>query len=167
MRRAVLTGVVGGVLFLLGCSSGASSGDASRPDAIIAGTETVELSVDHRTRWRELRIEGATDLPDEAVVTYFVTHALTNEAPLGEWPAQNLITDGTAVVNAGQYWAEINTTYWPPGSVQVQVQFPVAPQPPAIQSRYGEFGEHLTGSNVTAVAASKVVTIEHSFDWTR
>lgn len=167
MHRSLLAGVVGGVLFLLGCSSQSSSGDASTPDTMTGGTETVALSVDHRSRWRELRIEGATDLPDGAVVTYFVTHALTNEAPVGEWPAQNLITDGTAVVNAGQYWAEINTTYWPPGSVHVQVQFPVSPQPAPIQSRYGEFGEHLAGSNVTEVASSKVVTIEHSFDWTR
>lgn len=136
--------------------------DVRSPDG-----ETVVLAVDHRSRWRELRIQGTTDLPDGAVVSYHVTHALAEELPPSEWPARNLIADGTAVVLESQYWARLNTTYWPPGAVRVQVQFPVAPQPAAVRGRYGEFGEHLTGDNITILGAAKVVTAEHTLEWTR
>lgn len=151
-----------------GCAptpAGEGIGDA--PGAGGGGTETVVLAVGHETRWRQLRIEGETDLPDGSVVTWQVTHALANELPRGEWPAQNLLSDGTAVVQAGVYWTRLNTTYWPPGRVDVRVQFPVAPQPAPVQLRYGEFGEHLTGENVTSLGGSRVVTAEHAFDWTR
>ena len=131
------------------------------------GAEAVMLAVDHETRWRELRIEGATDLPDGAVVSYQITHGLANELPRGDWPAQNLITDGAAVVQGGVYWARLNTTYWPPGRVDVLVQFPVAPQPEPVRLRYGPFGEHLTGDNVSSLGGSRVVTAKHAFDWTR
>ena len=132
-----------------------------------SGAETVMLAVDHQTRWRDLRIEGRTDLPDGAVVTYQVTHGLANELPRGEWPAQNLISDGTAVVQDGVYWTRLNTTYWLPGRVEVLVRFPVAPQPDPVRLRYGQFGEHLTGDNVSDLGGSRVVTAEHAFDWTR
>ena len=152
----------------MGCApapAGEGAGDAAGGGD--PGTETVVLAVDHETRWRELRIEGATDLPDGAVVTYQVTHALANELPRGEWPAQNLITDGAAVVQDGVYWTRINTTYWQPGRVDVLVQFPVAPQPDPVRLRYGQFGEHLTGDNVNSLGGSRVVAAEHAFDWTR
>ena len=131
------------------------------------GAETVMLEVGHETRWRELRIEGATDLPDGAVVTWQTTHALANELPRSEWPARNLIADGAAVVQDGVYWTRLNTTYWPPGRVDVRVQFPVAPQPDAVRLRYGPFGERLTGDNVTPLGGARVVIAEHAFDWTR
>ena len=146
---------------------GPATGSNAGPGGGSSGEETVVLAVDHRSRWRELRIEGTTDLPDGAVVSYRVTHALAEELPPGEWPAQNLIADGTAVVLESQYWARLNTTYWPAGNVRVQVQFPVAPQPAAVRRRYGAFGEHLTGDNVTILGASRVVTAEHTLEWTR
>lgn len=144
---------------------GEDAGDAAGTGN--AGTETVALAVDHRTRWRQLWIEGETDLPDGAVVTWQVTHALGNELPRSEWPAQNLIADGTAVVRDGVYWTRLNTTYWAPGRVDVRVQFPVALQPEPVRLRYGEFGEQLTGGNVTSLGGSRVVIAEHAFDWTR
>lgn len=131
------------------------------------GTETVRLEVGHETRWRELRIEGATDLPDGAVVTYQVTHALANELPRSDWPAPNLVTDGTAVVQDGVYWARLNTTYWSPGRVDVLAQFPAAPQPEPVRQRYGPFGEHLAGDNVESFGDARVVTARHAFDWAR
>ena len=151
-----------------GCApapAGEGIGDAT--DAGGSGTETVVLAVGHETRWRQLRIEGETDLPDGAVVTWQVTHGLANELPRGEWPAQNLLSDGTAVVQDGVYWTRLNTTYWTPGRVEVRVQFPVAPQPDAVRLRYGDFGENLTGDNVSALGGSRIVTAEHAFDWTR
>ena len=158
------------VIVVLGlCAGGCSPAENSRSSStdLPTGNETVVLEVEHRTRWRELRLEGTTNLPDGAVVTYILTHALANELPPGEWPAQNLIANGTAAVETGKYWAQFNTTYWPPGKVDIQVQFPVAPQPDTVRERYGEFGEQLLGSNVISLGASNVVSTEHSFDWTR
>jgi hypothetical protein len=152
-------------LLMIGC--GSTTGENDDSDVARSAGETVVIAVDHRTQWRELRIEGVTDLPDGAVVSYRVTHALTAQLPPSEWPAKNLIADGTAAVETGHYWARFNTTYWPAGAVRVQVRFPVAPQPDAIRARYGEFGEQLVGSNVTTLGGSKVVTAEHALDWTR
>lgn len=153
------------VLSFGGCAP-ATDGDAG-PASVTPGRETVALEVDHRSRWRELRVEGTTDLPDGAIVSYQVTHAVAETLPPSEWPALNLFADGTAVVHESRYWTRLNTTDWPVGAVRVQVQFPVAPQPTAVRGRYGEFGEHLTGDNVTILGASKVVTAEHLLEWTR
>ncbi len=133
----------------------------------VAGTERAALDVGHQSKWRELRVSGTTDLPDGAVLSYRVTHALTDEIAPAEWPAKNLITDGTAIVQAGQYWADLNTTYWPAGTVRIRVEFPVVPQPGSVQSVYGEFGERLEGDNVSSLGSSKVLTAEHVFEWTR
>ncbi len=165
MRQAGVVMLTSWILSISGC--GPATGDDAAPPSGSSRGETVVLAVDHRSRWRELRIEGTTDLPDGAVVSYHVAHALADELPPSEWPAQNLIADGTAVVQERRYWARLNTTYWPAGDVRVQVQFPVAPQPAAVDGRYGEFGEHLTGDNVTTLGASKVVTAEHTLEWTR
>ena len=143
-----------------GCGGAQGGADASRG-------EPVTLSVDPQSRWRELRIEGATDLPDGAVVSYRVPHSVANELPPSEWPATNLIDDGTAVVQDGVYWAELNTTYWPSGQVDVRVQFPVAPQPDDVRARYGDFGERLTGENIQSLGSSNVVVTEQILEWTR
>ena len=158
-----MTAAAGILSFCLACTPTSTR----NADPKLSGTETIRLEVGHRARWRELRIEGTTDLPDGAVVTYQVTHAAASELAPSEWPAQNLIDDGTAVVHAGEYWARLNTTYWPEGTVDVIVQFPVAPQPEPIRLQYGDFGEQLTGTNVMTLGASKVVTVEHTFEWTR
>ena len=155
--------LMSGAVWVGGCAPAAGPDT----DVELGGGATVVLAVDHRSRWRELRIEGTTDLPDGAVVSYRVTHALAAELSPSEWPAKNLIADGTAVVQESQYWARLNTTYWPTGSVRVEVQFPIAPQPTTVRERYGEFGEHLTGDNVTILGASKVVIAEHALEWTR
>ncbi len=164
------TGLVAAGALLAGCTQVPAGEGVDGDPAAAAGNgggEMVRLAVGHQTRWRELRIDGETDLPDGAVVTWQVTHAAANELPRGEWPAQNLIADGSAVVQDGVYWTRLNTTYWPPGRVEVVAQFPVAPQPDAVRLRYGAFGERLTGDNVSVLGGSRVVTAEHAFDWTR
>ena len=93
VRRVALTAFLG--CTIAGCSGPA--GDRVATEAP-SGAERVVLAVAHESRWRELWIEGTTDLPDGAVVSYRVTHALANELPPSEWPVQNLIADGTAVV---------------------------------------------------------------------
>ena len=122
------------------------------------------LTVDTRSEWRVLWVEGETDLPDGAEVQYRASHALTRTVPASEWPAANLIASGRATVQDGTYWAQINTLNWPRGEVHVVVQFPVPPQPPSVVEHYGEFGERLTGANVSDLDGMKVVELEHVFE---
>ena len=131
------------------------------------GSETVSLSVEHRSEWRQLWIPGATDLPDGAFLNYSVTHELAESSPPDQWPATNLLESGRATVKDGQFWSTINTLNWPNGNVRVLVQFPFPPQPPPIESRYGPMGEHLTGENVTTLAGMKAVEVEHQFEHRR
>ena len=131
------------------------------------GSETVSLSVEHRSEWRQLWIQGATDLPDGAFLNYSVTHELAESSPPDQWPATNLLESGRATVKDGQFWSTINTLNWPNGNVRVLVQFPFPPQPPPIESRYGPMGEHLTGENVTTLAGMKAVEVEHQFEHRR
>ncbi len=159
--RLIAAGVAAGLAGACGpAGAGDGASDAERGDA---GTETVRLEVKHRSEWRQLWIEGATDLPDGASVNYQVVHELAERAPANEWPASNLISSGRAAVRDGQYWTRINTFNWPPGAVRVVVQFPLPPQPPEVEARYGAFGQHLTGDNVIELAGTKAVEVEHAF----
>jgi len=96
-----------------------------------------------------------------------VTHSLALSAPAEDWPAANLIDSGRATVQDGQYWTRVNTLNWPTGEVEVLVQFPLPPQPPEILERFGEFGEHLVGDNVTDLGGMKAVEVTHLFEHTR
>lgn len=127
------------------------------------GTETVDLTVEHRSEWRTLWLEGETNLPDGAHVNYRVTHALAADVPVGEWPAANLIESGRSTVRDGTYWAKISTFNWPAGEVRVVVRFPLPPQPPEVVERYGAFGEHLAGDGVKALQGMKTAEVEYAF----
>lgn len=145
-----------------GC--GATGGAASDPDA---GMEAIQLVVEHRSEWRQLWIEGATDLPDGAFVDFQVAHEMSDTTPADEWPATNLIESGRASVAEGRFWARINTFNWPRGSVRIVVQFPLPPQPAEVEARYGAFGERMTGDNVVTVAGAQIVEVEHVLDHRR
>ena len=147
-----------------GCQPGGPTGELN---TTVQGSEAVALTVSHRSEWRVLWIEGATDLPDGAVVSYRVTHSVATTTPTTDWPSSNLIEVGRATVEDGQYWARINTLNWPPGEVRVVAQFPLPPQPPAVVDQYGEFGEHLRGENVTDQDGIKAVEVEHVFEHSR
>ncbi len=131
------------------------------------GSETVNLNVEHRSEWRQLWIQGSTDLPDGAFLNYSVTHELAETSPPEEWPATNLLESGRATVKDGQFWSTVNTLNWPNGNVRVLVQFPFPPQPPIIESRYGSMGEHLTGKNVITLEGMKAIEVEHQFEHRR
>ena len=145
-----------------GCGA---AGDAASDGA--SGMEAVQLVVEHRSEWRQLWIEGTTDLPDGAFVDYQVAHEMSDTTPADEWPATNLIESGRASVAQGHFWTRINTFNWPRGSVRIVVQFPLPPQPPDVDARYGAFGERLAGDNVVTVAGARVVEVEHVFDHRR
>ncbi|MCY4075509.1 MAG: hypothetical protein OXH04_08800 [Acidobacteria bacterium] len=158
LLRLVTAGVI--------AATGPACGPAD-PAPGAAGTETVRLEVSHRSEWRQLWIEGATDLPDGASVNYEVVHELAERAPADEWPAANLQSAGRAAVRDGQYWTRINTFNWPPGAVRIRVQFPLPPQPPDVEARYGALGERLTGDNVIELAGTRAIEVEHTFDHRR
>ena len=148
----------------LAAGCGAAGGAASDP---APGVEAVRLDVEHRSEWRQLWIEGSTDLPDGAYVDYQVAHEMSDTTPAEDWPATNLIESGRAAVTEGQFWTRINTFNWPRGSVRIVVQFPLPPQPAEVEARYGAFGERLAGDNVVTVAGAKIVEVEHVFDHRR
>ena len=151
-------------LVVAGCTPSPSAGGAESLDT---GTESVMLVVEPRSEWRVLWIEGDTDLPDGAMVNYRATHELARTAPTEDWPATNLIDSGRATGQGGHYWARINTLNWPTGEVEVLVQFPLPPQPEIVNARYGSFGEHLTGENVTDLGGMKAIEITHRFEHIR
>jgi hypothetical protein len=146
----------------LGVGCAPAGGPGSNGGGAAAGTETVALTIDHRSEWRVLWVEGETDLPDGAYINYRVTHELARTAPVEQWPSPNLIESGRATVQEGEYWARVNTLNWPAGAVDVVVQFPLPPQPPDVVRRYGEFGEQLTGDNVTVLNGMKAVEVRHT-----
>lgn len=151
-------------LLAMGCAP-PGAGTATNP--VESGTEPVLLTVEPRSEWRVMWIEGDTDLPDGALVNYRATHELARAAPAEEWPAKNLIDSGRATVQGGHYWARVNTLNWPAGEVAVLVQFPLPPQPPEVDAKYGEFGERLTGENVTDLGGIKAIEVESRFEHAR
>ena len=159
----MVTRMVVPLLTLLVAGCAATDSDSGHD----SGTEVVLLTVETRSEWRVLWVEGETDLPDGALVNYSATHALARSTPSEDWPTTNLIDAGRATVQGGHYWARVNTINWPEGEVEVLVQFPLPPQPQEVDARYGEFGEHLTGKNVIDLGGMKAIEIEHSFQHIR
>ena len=155
------------IVALSAAASGACAPTADGGGAAGPSSEAVELSVGHRSEWRELWVEGSTDLPDGAHVNYRVTHELVETAPADEWPAANLMETGRATVKDGQFWTRINTFRWPAGQVRILIQFPLPPQPPEVNARFGALGERLSGDNVTGLGGMKAVEVEHTFDHRR
>ena len=157
MTRLIMTLVVP----LMACGPLMQSGSEPEPHG---EDETVQLTIGHRSEWRELWLEGETNLPNGAYVNYRVTHDLARTAQIQDWPAKNLMEAGRSAVLDGTYWARINTLHWPVGQVTVLVQFPLPPQNPEILKRYGEFGENLTGQHVAIRDGIKTVEALHTFD---
>jgi hypothetical protein len=120
------------------------------------------ITIDHRLQRGTLWIEGMTDLPTGAELTYTVRHEMANAAPVDQWPATNLVESGRAVVQTGEFWGRVSTNNWPAGQVTVLIQFPLPPQPGEVIARYGEFGENLTGDNVVDVRGIKAIEVEHT-----
>ena len=151
--------IVFGVLVLITC---APLKDNSEPAAPVG--ETVSLNLDARFEGDALKIEGATDLPDGALVGYEVSHEMAATVPYDQLPAENMQSRGTAPVASGTYTATVSIKNWPAGNVHVFVCFPTAgfpdaKQPDEVISRYGETGENLTGENVSQEGPFKRVEL--------
>jgi hypothetical protein len=101
---------------------------------------------------RLLNIDGTSDLPDGAILSWVVAHELTTKDINGPGPHDPSVPDlksGAAVLNDGHFHAESDLRAWPPGNVEITIQFiPWVGQPPAIVARFGEAGERLDGPDV-------------------
>lgn len=119
-------------------------------------TATLDMNV--TKAGNSLQLEGTTDLPDGALVTYEVRHEqLAHDT---ETPIEMLYTEGTFEVDGGRFGGPIDLSLFDTGAVEVMLAFQMDlpgddVQPRAIRSRFGEHGELLEGSNVSTDAAGE------------
>jgi hypothetical protein len=149
-----VAGVV--AVLLVACGGGVSEepiGDTLAPPP----GQTVQLTLSHRLDGATLWLEGDTDLPDGANVSYQVTHeyAATEQAPEG----MLLMESSHVAVSGGRYSTSLSLEGWPAGDVRLFVAFPLPPQPEFIVERFGGTGENLAGDNVTAIGTFKSVEV--------
>lgn len=108
--------------------------------------ERVDLTLDADISADQLSIRGATDLPDGTLLSY---EAQQVDDPQLRWHAE-----GHAEVRGGRFEETVSVADWEFGDVEVYVSFPSSlggvQQPAGVVERFGERGERLTGTNVTA-----------------
>lgn len=90
-----------------------------------------------------LAVAGQATVPDGALVSWQVTHALH----------PSFREDGTAEVAGGRFTVTLDTSGWPPGELEVWLGFQTVPatgarQPDAVIARYGHKGERMVGDQV-------------------
>lgn len=114
----------------------------------MAEDEATRVDVDAQADWdqRVLRVEGRATVPNGAVISWQVAHALH----------PSFYEDGVAEVADGRFAFTLDTSQWPRGGVELWVAFQTVPatgdrQPDAVVSRYGRAGEHMTGDQVVDV----------------
>lgn len=107
--------------------------------------EATRVEVEAEPRWEQqtLRVDGRATVPDGAMMSWQVTHALH----------PSFCEDGVAEVTDGRFTFTVDTGEWPHGDVEVWVAFQTVPmtgasQPDAVIARYGRKGEHITGDQV-------------------
>jgi hypothetical protein len=128
---------------------------------VLAPRYSVALTITPYVSGRTMIIDGTTDLPDGAVISYDLLHELryrqlypgeTDRPPsfeAGQPPTPQIIS-GSIKVAAGRFQGTVNVTDWPAGTVHVIARFDPDPdQPAAVRARFGDNNEHLGGPNVT------------------
>mgnify|MGYP003350348568 CR=1 FL=1 len=107
----------------------------------VEATITPRVTVEGKT----IRVEGATSLPDGAVIGYYYWHS--DEAVND----RNDSHPGTATVRHGRFGFTTDLSDWPEGDVTLLAEFAVGgdwEQPPEVVARFGSQGEHLSGPQV-------------------
>ena len=102
-------------------------------------------------------IEGFTNLPDGALISYEVEHER-----ILEW-----MHDGHVPVKAGHFIQALDVRDWPPGRIKIWVAFQTilgmkVSQPPEVIARYGQMGERIEGNQVSTSGALRRVELEKS-----
>lgn len=90
-----------------------------------------------------LVVDGRATVPDGALVSWQVTHALH----------PSFREDGAAEVTGGRFTVTLDTSGWPPGELEVWLGFQTVPatgarQPDAVIARFGHKGERMAGDQV-------------------
>ncbi|MEK4303567.1 hypothetical protein [Oceanobacillus sp. FSL K6-0251] len=104
----------------------------------------VELESNAEIDGNSIVIEGETNLPDDTLIAYEVTHEEDFE----------YFVDGEMKVSDGIYTEEIDVNDWPEGELRVWTSFQTilgtsVEQPEEIIEVFGESGENIEGDNVT------------------
>lgn len=103
----------------------------------------VALDAEARREAGVLTVAGQATVPDGALVSWQVAHALH----------PSFREDGTAEVAGGRFTVTLDTSGWPPGALEVWLGFQTVPatgarQPEVVIARYGHKGERMTGDQV-------------------
>jgi len=143
-------------LLTLGCSEAVNSKSG------FGNPATVSLTLDTHLNGRQLTIQGKTDLPNGALISYEIKH---ERFVLKH--GEKLFADGQATVSGGSYSSSFDLKGWPVGKVEVWVAFQTVlgtdiHQPTEVISRFGEAGERMEGSNVTKAGLLKRVELTKS-----
>jgi hypothetical protein len=121
-----------------------------RPSTFSAKTNAT-LAFTASVDGRLVNIDGVSDLPDGAIITWGLAHELKIRdigAPHHD-PNTPDLRGGGVVLAGGHFHASTNVAGWPPGKVEVTVEFiPWGGQRSDIVARFGEAGEHLGGPAV-------------------
>lgn len=104
----------------------------------------VEMKSDAKINGNSIVIEGKTNLPNDTLIAYEVTHEEDFE----------YFTDGVMKVEDGTYAEEVDINEWPNGEIKVWTSFQTilgtsTEQPKEIIEVFGEAGENIKGDNVT------------------
>jgi hypothetical protein len=120
----------------------------------------VALTITPSVSGRTLVIDGQTDLPDGALISYELLHDLryrelypdeTGPPPsfAADEHATPQILSGSMKVADGRFNGTASLADWPPGTVHVSVYFDPDPEQPSdVRAKYGGNNEHLGGTNV-------------------
>ena len=128
-------------------------------------SRSVKLRVKAQLDGSQITVQGATDLPDGAVVGCEASYqGAFNNNVIQNY--ETLIDLGKATVAAETFSLHGNVERLPPGQNKVFCAFMPAidEQPQQVYDAYGRNGEHLTGSNVnSALETMRSVESEASF----
>lgn len=133
----------------------AASGGGDEEVATEEENNEVELSLDTEFEGDTLRISGSTNLPDDTLIAFEVTHDDEFE----------LFEEGHIAVENGKYQTELDLSDWPSGEIRVWVAFQTilgtsVHQPDFVIEQFGEMGENIEGENVTEAGGMKRVELE-------
>jgi hypothetical protein len=116
-----------------------------------ASAKTVDLTLAPRVVGNTIYIEGTTDLPDGAIIEWELRHEHVWERR--DIPIEHMSGEGHTVVRGHRYYAAVNLSNWPSGSIEVWVAFQPRSygtrQPAYINGIFGINGEGMDGANVT------------------
>lgn len=134
-------------------------GSANSSSEVESDTE-VDITLNPNIENETLFIEGETNLPDDTLIVYEITHQDNIDY------FYSSVTDNTnAVVENGKYETKYDISDWPSGKIRVYASFTTVlgtdeKQPQKIIDTFGEMGEKMEGENVSEQEERKVIELD-------